>query len=332
MISPRSMDYSAATPRTASQFPAHEGGCAPQECCRGLWTWVTEKETEGICLSPNACICSLVFSFTVRLWSSQDHLLGWWETLRVGSDSLCEKPLWPSLVPPEPWSSFVVNASFLVGCPTLPLPEAAGTIETGIWTTPGLPERHLNSQQVWIWEGIACSLDLLYKFCTVGVLCLGLSLALCAEMTPELLILLHFKGIPGVLRQAAEKPVLFQDFWAWMSQALVMPLKLEMTLRQRLHSTSIRRGGKACGALQVAPPGREELEKLDSHAPLCPCRQNVLPSTHFSFHELICPDSCQISPLTPGVALARPQIFPFRVYSSFKKFFSTLFQGWIKLI
>lgn len=75
------------------------------------------------------------------------------------------------------------------------------------------------------------------------------------------------------------------------------------------------------------PLEEKKLGKLDSHAPLCPCRQGVLPSTRFSLHALICPDSCQISPLTSGFALARPWIFPFSIHSSFKKFVQPYFRG-----
>lgn len=56
----------------------------------------------------------------------------------------------------------------------------------------------------------------------------------------------------------------------------------------------------------------KQLEKLDLHARLCPFRPSSLPATHFSLHELICPDSCQISPLTPGprVGTATDLSFP----------------------
>ena len=40
------------------------------------------------------------------------------------------------------------DGSFLAGGPTLPAPEAPGTVETGLGTTLGLLERHLNLLQV----------------------------------------------------------------------------------------------------------------------------------------------------------------------------------------
>ena len=125
---------------------------------------------------------------------------------------------------------------------------------------------------------------------------------------PRVIHLLHFKGIMGELKQATEKPVLFQNLWVWIFQAPVIQLKLEMTL---VHSTSIRKGFKACGVLWVVFPRREAAKKLDLHVQLCPCRQSSFPSPHFSLHELIYPDSCQISPLTPGAGFGTATLLSF---------------------
>lgn len=73
-------------------------------------------------------------------------------------------------------------------------------------------------------------------------------------------------------------------------------------------------------------PEEKQLKKLDLHVQLCPCRQSSLPSPHFSLHELICPDSCQISPLLE-LALALPQFCPFRVHSSSLWCFFSLILG-----
>ena len=167
----------------------------------------------------------------------------------------------------KPGPSFVDDTGFLAGYPAIPFTKAPGTVKAGLWITPGWPERHLNPQQVLIWKVMACSPDLLYKFCTVGSLCLGCSPALSAEMNPGLLILLPFKGIPGVLRQATEKAVLFQDFWIVDVSGLVMPLKLQMSLVPEVTFYIHQKRWQGMQGFMVVSPGKETSWKI---GPTCP--------------------------------------------------------------
>lgn len=99
-----------------------------------------------------------------------------------------------------------------------------------------------------------------------------------------------------------------------------MPLKLEMTsvpeVAFYLHQMRWQGMWGSPGWLLQE---EKQLEKLELHAQLCPCRPSSLPAPHFSPHELICPDSCQISPLAPGACFGAAA----EVHSSFKKLFQS---------
>lgn len=155
---------------------------------------------------------------------------------------------------------------------------------------------------------------------------------LSAKMNRGLLILLYFKGIPGVLRQATEKPVLFQDFWAWMFQAPVMPMKLEMTLVPEAAFYLHQMRWQGMWGLMVGSPQKRSSFRNWTYMPsfVLACRAPSLSPTSHSMSWSI-PTAAKLVLSLLGLALALPQIFPFKVHSLFKKFFSAFLQGWINL-
>lgn len=156
---------------------------------------------------------------------------------------------------------------------------------------------------------------------SAGSLCLGLSPALCAEMT-----------------QGYSSSAQSSNWKAW-----VISRPMSLNVSGPSNATKIR--NDFCARDSALPPSdevagmwgspggcllqeEEQLEKLDLHAQLCLCRPSSLPAPHFSPHELICPDSCQISPLAPEAWCCRRSSLP---RSTPLKAFSVILQGRITL-